>query len=51
MSCDDIFFLKQIIDANDFSIQQSAQNETAFHPLDDNRNGIIEFRTEIDINV
>ena len=40
--CDDIFILQQIIDANDFAIQQSAQNESAFHAWDYNANGIIE---------
>ena len=50
LSYDDISIILQIINANDFSTQQSALNETAFHSWDNNTNGSIEF-TEFGIQI
>ena len=40
--CGDLYVLQQFLDANDFSITQSAQNETAFHSWDLNLDGVID---------
>ncbi len=42
LPCDDLFALQQIIDANDFSITPSAQNEIEFHAWDLNANGLVD---------
>ena len=42
LPCEDLFTLQQIIDANDFSIEESAQNATTFHAWDLNANGLVD---------
>jgi len=42
LSCDDLSSLQNIIDANDFSVTSSAQNQTEFHTWDLNSNGFID---------